>query len=848
MPVNRKHNQPFNFVRSTDSFVVDLRSQLNQKQANAKALQPEKKHIQKIKKISKADRRKNIFEGRLTLASSRAKFNFLASVLSGEEKRKPFYSRISLTQFWSGLKSRGHIIFSKKNVYPRLRYNFKSHLNRSEFNDFVYASVLKFKHLSKQCPRLKSEHKKIEPQSEYLLVWYRSVFTFIVALILIILPFKILAYFKVLDFNNLKDRVISRSYSAFDNLAAASDDATQLNLPGAESNFAEAAANFSAAQEELGRVDDWLLSFASFSKNPKIKLAASGKKFLAAGAAAASFGQHLSAAGDAMLGDNQEKSWGKLIDSFVEHGELALTSAISLQKQLEDIPPESLPVEYQAQFNSFRKQTDLTVKALDSLLSSAKEIKNFLGVSQDKRYLLVFQNNSEMRGSGGFFGSYALVDIRDGQIKKIEVPAGGSYDTEAGMRSFIKAPQALQLVSPRWYFWDANWWPDWPSSAQALMWFYEKSDGPTVDGVISFTPDVLASLLKITGPIDLQQDYGMTIDADNFWELIQTTVEKDNLIKTHPELVANVADSPENKPKKIIGDLMAIIVEKLPEVLSKDNLPALLMALEDNLSAKNILLYFNDSDLQSKISRYHLDGKMLDTKYDYLMVAHTNIAGQKSDRKMTERIQHSIEIMTDGSVIDNLSIYRTHTGLKNEILSGVRNVDWLRVYVPYGSSLLSADGFTQPDAAYFERPEEDWQDYPLVLETEARARTDLDSGTKIYTEANKTVFANWVMTDPGQTSVVHLRYRLPFKLSKSQAVSDKSWLVSLDNLLGNNSYERMPFSLLVQKQPGANNTQIDLSLSMPLSWRVAWLYPQTVAWNKQLDLKQDLVQAVLIEK
>ena len=58
------------------------------------------------------------------------------------------------------------------------------------------------------------------------------------------------------------------------------------------------------------------------------------------------------------------------------------------------------------------------------------------------------------------------------------------------------------MIAPQWYFWDANWWADWPTSANKLMWFYEKSNGPTVDGVVSFTPTVMEELLKIIGPIE----------------------------------------------------------------------------------------------------------------------------------------------------------------------------------------------------------------------------------------------------------------------------------------------------------------------------------------------------------
>jgi len=78
----------------------------------------------------------------------------------------------------------------------------------------------------------------------------------------------------------------------------------------------------------------------------------------------------------------------------------------------------------------------------------------------------------------------------------MEVPSGGGYDTEAGLTEFIAAPEPLHLVDPLWHFWDANWWPDWEKSAKKLMWFYEKSDGPTVDGVISITPTVIEKIIR----------------------------------------------------------------------------------------------------------------------------------------------------------------------------------------------------------------------------------------------------------------------------------------------------------------------------------------------------------------
>lgn len=825
------------YPRPSDSFVVDLRSKLAPavNVSNDKIIKSESKLTASFKLKQRPVKRRLSFS--LSKPRQTSSVNFFKHFLPRERKHKP---KLSYRLFWP-LKS------TLLNHW-RGRKILDLPVNRRARRQFARASALRWRQLRRLTSANNLFNKKTKvTEAEYLVSWYRSVFAFMAALVFIILPFKLLAYFKILDFQHLKNNVINSSFSAFNNLASASDGATQLDMVSASNSFARAAADFKSAQQELERVDDWLLSFASFSNDAKIKLAANGKKFLAAGAAASALGQHLSAAGSILLENETEKSWGSLIDSFVEHGSLALISAQELKANLQAIEPQDLPQEYRERFLSFRQQADLAVNALDSLLDSAQAIKNFIGVSQDKRYLLVFQNNSEMRGAGGFLGSYALVDIRDGAIRKLEVPAGGTYDTEAGMKSFIQSPKPLWLVSPRWYLWDANWWPDWPTSARALMWFYDKSDGPTVDGVISFTPDVLEDLLRITGPIDLQAEYGLTIDADNFWELIQGTVEKDNLIKTHPAEVADLPDSPANQPKKIIGDLMAEIMLRLPSVLRPENVPALLSALESNLSAKNIMLYFSDADLQARAARYGLDGSMSTVKHDYLMVVHTNIAGQKSDRRMQERIEHRAQIMSDGSIIDELTIYRAHTGVKNEILSGVRNVDWLRVYVPQGSQLLSASGFKAPEAFYFEQPEPTWQIFPLLAETENLAVNDLNSGTKIYQENGKTVFANWVMTDPGETAVIKFRYRLPFKL-KNNVASAQDWWSRIDSLFNQTADFRAQFSLLVQKQPGSSPAIVDLNLDLPPNWRQVWNYPEQSLWQGQGTLDRDMLRAVLLEK
>ena len=411
----------------------------------------------------------------------------------------------------------------------------------------------------------------------------------------------------------------------------------------------------------------------------------------------------------------------------------------------------------------------------------------------------------------------------------------------------VESPPPLHLVDPLWHFWDANWWPDWEKSAKKLMWFYEKSDGPTVDGVISFTPTVVENLLEIIGPIDMSKEYGQIITADNFWLTVQKISEE----KLTPE---QEAAGEEHEPKRVIGDLMQKIVDDLPKNLNKDNIIKLISLFEDNLKQKQILFYFENKDLQQEVVKRGWAGKIENTDYDYLSVISTNIAGGKSDKKIVQDIDHQAVMQPDGSIIDTVTISRGHTGVKNEPFSGVRNVSWLRVYVPLNSELLEVEGFEAPDQIYFEEPEDFWQQDPL-LENEKYAKIDKESNTKIYNEDFKTVFANWVMTDPGQISVIKLKYRLPFKLEIKQ--SPNSWQKKLDNLFRKvfkkEKKNLVNYSMLAQKQPGDQHTVLESSFEVNQDFNIYWKYPEELQNDENFcqintDMDSDKFWAITLQK
>ncbi len=660
----------------------------------------------------------------------------------------------------------------------------------------------------------------------------KKAFIFALVLIVIVLPFKFINFYETFNLDELKAKVLGDSENGINNLMAASQSISDKNFNLAQADFGQAGDDFLKAKSQLNEINGFLLTLASIAPDKNLRMAAEANNILTAGNLASEMGANLSAAFGSFA-DRKGKNLKEILDNFMFYGNKATKNASDLRMVLGKIDVNNLPPEYRDKFAFMRDKSVILEKSLGEFMDLANKFENFAGMTENKRYLLVFQNNGELRATGGFIGSFATVDFVDGKLTNIFAPGGGSYDTAGGLRKLVAAPEPLDLVNPLWHFWDANWWPDWPTSARKLMWFYEESEGSTVDGVVSFTPDVMETLLKAIGPIDMRDKYGVIVDADNFWTVTQTFSEQ--------------KPGKTKQPKKIIGDLMKKIIAELPSRLNEETLVQLINGMEKNLDEKQILLYFKDGALEKEVSDYGWDGKVKDVGGDYFMVVNTNIAGGKSDRKIEEKVSHEASVESDGSIIDTVKIERTHTGIKNEPFTGVRNVDWMRIYVPLGSQLIEAQGFEKPDQSLFGVPDPSWEHDGEVLREESTARTDPNSGTEIYAENGHTVFANWSMVDPGGTVDIYLKYKLPFVPVKK---TDDSFLGKIKNYFGydENLY---PYSLFIQKQPGAKPDDFLSGFNVNNGDKIIWSSDgsdeNAYGRSSEFQLSKDSYQAVLLQ-
>lgn len=408
-----------------------------------------------------------------------------------------------------------------------------------------------------------------------------------------------------------------------------------------------------------------------------------------------------------------------------------------------------------------------------------------MGYPKPSRWLIILQNNHELRPTGGFIGSYGVMEVTNGDITKLNT--ADSYHLDMPVKDKFKveppAPLKRYLGVTNWYFRDSNWSPDWPTSAQKVAWFYREENKllpqpatpDQFDFVVAVTPELIIDLLEITGPIKVDN---RTYTKDNFMELLQSTTEKD---------YQALGLSSWNR-KADIGRITGAMYARLIDSLDSRR-PEILAVLQNNLNRKNVLVYATDPQLADKLRSNNWDGHLEQSTNDYLMVVDANLAALKTDAVINRNLNYQVVETADG-LLAKLTINYANTGVYTWKTTKYRS--YTRVFVPEGSQLVKAAGFFGSQA-------------------------DLTVGS----ELGKTYFGGWLEIEPGKIGHLYFEYLLPDHLW--QAVRAKN------------------YQLTIQKQPGSNVS--DLQVQLQFNKAIRSFQPQSLhatLSDKQMTWQDDL--------
>lgn len=270
----------------------------------------------------------------------------------------------------------------------------------------------------------------------------------------------------------------------------------------------------------------------------------------------------------------------------------------------------------------------VSVEKRDTLLQRLYTIQVALNAIQplftdNQTWVVMFQNTTELRPTGGFTGSYGLIEVRDNVMQTLTIE--DIYDADGQVVRFRDAPPGVDeytsgkngLRLP-----DANWWPDFPTSAQAQLDFLADAGKKNLRGLAAVNLTLLQRILGLTGPLDLP-DYQTTLTAEN----------APLLLRSHAEDFF-----PGSSEKK---QLLAYTLQQLQYRLASLNTEQkkeLLAILLDAVETKDIQLFSTLPEQQAAFEQLGIAGRLDSTKTPILALVEANVGINKSNQFVTRSL------------------------------------------------------------------------------------------------------------------------------------------------------------------------------------------------------------------
>lgn len=407
---------------------------------------------------------------------------------------------------------------------------------------------------------------------------------------------------------------------------------------------------------------------------------------------------------------------------------------------------------------------DLTI-FLNQTLDSLAKVKKLLPVisqlfitDKPKTYLILFQNNMELRPTGGFIGSVGFLEVLQGKIVDFKIM--DVYTIDGQLKGHVEPPVPIRkyLAQPNWFLRDSNFDPDFALTGYQAKWFLQKTIGKNVDGVIAVNLFFVQDILSSVGPVILSDFNNEEISSVNLFVKANTFIQKDFF--------------PGSSQKK---DFLTALSTSLQNKLTgSENLPwlQLLTTVKNSLDHKNILINVDDKSLQELLEKEGWAGRITEIRClsessdclpDYLALNEANLGVNKANYFVSKSVAIEKMINDQGKIITDLTISYENKSLA-QAFHGGSYVNYLRILVPTGSNLLS-----------------------ISLNNVSLTPDQVEISSY---GVNKTVFATLLKIAQANRGVLKLSYSLPF---------------NVDPNIRN-------YQFFYQKQPGDKSSPLILSI------------------------------------
>ena len=447
----------------------------------------------------------------------------------------------------------------------------------------------------------------------------------------------------------------------------------------------------------------------------------------------------------------------------------AATSVASARRALDAVPDGAVSQVVSVR-DAMIERIDAYGPLLESYADASARLPAILGWDGPRRYIILTQDPAEIRPTGGFVGSYGIVTIDRGRITErsfLDVaPLDYPWDYPR-----IEPPRALAdyLLGPEqpWQFADANWSPDYPTSASdALRLYTNQTADSRFDGVIAITTYTIDELLRVTGPVTVP-DYEATIaPGETTLKILQLTRVESTPVEDRKAILPAFADA-------LLASLLDLPPRAWPD----------LVGTVDTLRRSHLLLaWFRDPADQELAARSGFDGAVRRDPGDYVYPVDTNVApATKLNLLATRVLDLDVQIDPVGNARNSLTVTWHNP---------VEEPEWdaYRAMFNVGGNILGV---------YFRLlvPERS-----RVEEVAGGGLAPVTAPATVESEAGRTVIGTYLKIPPGSTSL-RTAWTSPYASEADEAGG--------------------AYRLTIQKQPGMRPGPLSLRIRVPDGYRIS---------------------------
>lgn len=460
---------------------------------------------------------------------------------------------------------------------------------------------------------------------------------------------------------------------------------------------------------------------------------------------------------------------------------------------------------------------------MEDALALIHSAPRLLGVGKvgPQTYLLLIQNEDELRPTGGYLTAIGSVVVKDGKLLSINIESSDKVDDLT--KPYPNAPWQLDkyMMAEILMLRDANWFTDFPTSAEWVEYLYSYSRAYSVDGVIAIDQHVVVEILKALGPV---------------------RVEGVNYEITNKNVLSYMRSAKESRPpgkrgdwdrKQFIGRLAKPLLEKILNARGstwRSLTPALIQLLDE----RHILLQIDDSETTALLSRRTWDGAVRPAhNTDFLMVVDSNVGFNKSNAMLTTSLNYEVDLTIPATPMGHLIVSHTNKSQSDSPcaprldavgidMSEAYTMDachytYLRIYNPAGTQLVDANPQAIPADQTLRK-----------IAVPAHVDPLIDDGIQ-----GVQAFGTLVVIPQKRTVNTFFDFNLPASVLQQDPASS-TWI----------------YRLTVQKQPGTIATSLIVTLLLPDGAEVidppSGLNREQNSWVFSAELRQDVILEIAL--